>query len=225
MRLPRPPHRWQVTPKRAIQIQRDLADRVRREPLEREPRLIAGADMAFSVDGERCVAGIVVWDRTEQRVIEERVAVREARFPYVPGLLSFREAPAVLAALRKVRAVPDALIVDGQGLAHPRRMGLACHVGVLAGLPTVGCAKSRLCGHADEPAAKRGSRSRLADGEETIGLMLRTRVGVRCVFVSVGHRIILDEAADLVLSCSVKFRLPEPTRLAHQLVTRQRYHV
>ncbi len=225
MKLPRSPHRWQVTPSRAIQIQRELAGRVRHEPLASTPRLVAGADMAFSRDGRRCVAGIVVWDRPGQRVVEERLAVREVTFPYVPGLLSFREAPVVLAALRKVRTVPDALMVDGQGLAHPRRMGLACHVGLLVDLPTVGCAKSRLCGQADEPGPERGGRSALTDDDETIGAMLRTRSGVRCVFVSVGHRIVLDEAVDLVLSCTTTYRLPEPTRLAHQFVSRQRVHV
>ncbi len=225
MKLPRSPHRWQVTPTRAIQIQRELADRVVHAPLPKDARWIAGADMAFAPDGRRCLAGVVVWDRRRQEVVEERLAVRVARFPYVPGLLSFREAPAVLAALRKVRRVPDVLMLDGQGLAHPRRMGLACHVGILAGTPTVGCAKSRLCGRFVEPGLARGSRSDLLDGDEVIGAVVRTRSDVRCVYVSVGHRATLDGAVSLVLDCCTRYRLPEPTRLAHQLVTRQRDRV
>jgi deoxyribonuclease V len=136
----------------------------------------------------------------------------------VPGLLSFREAPAVLAALRRLRTVPDALICDGQGLAHPRRFGLACHVGLIADLPAVGCGKSRLCGEHREPGRRRGSRARLVHDGEVVGTVLRTRVGVKPVYVSVGHRIDLPAAERLVLDCAVRFRLPEPTRLADALV-------
>ncbi len=222
MKLPRVPHRWQVTPKRAIEIQRALSARVRHAPLPTTTRWVGGADMAFAPDGRRCLAGVVIWDRQTQTVVEERLAVRDARFPYVPGLLSFREAPAVLAALRKVRQRPDVLILDGQGLAHPRRMGLACHVGVLADLPTVGCAKSRLCGTFVEPGARRGDRSGLTDGDDVIGAVLRTRDKVRCVYISVGHRADLEGAVALALACCTRYRLPEPSRLAHQLVTRHR---
>lgn len=222
MKLPRCPHRWDVSPKRAIRIQRDLADRVVHEPLPRRPTRIAGADMAFTPDGESCVAGVVVWDRRRQAVLEERVSVQRVRFPYVPGLLSFREAPAVLATLRKLHCVPDVLLMDGQGFAHPRRMGLACHIGVVADLPTIGCAKSRLCGEHREPGTTRGCRRDLLDGEEVIGSVVRSRARVKCIYVSVGHRATLGGAVDLVLSCCTRYRLPEPTRLAHRLVTRQR---
>jgi deoxyribonuclease V len=222
MKFPRAPHRWQVSPKRAIQIQRELAARVLHTPLPPAARWIAGADMAFSPDGRRCIAGVVVWDRYGQAAVEERLAVREARFPYVPGLLSFREAPAVLAALRKVKRQPDVLLLDGQGFAHPRRMGLACHVGVVADIPTIGCAKSRLCGTFAEPGPDWGSRADLMDDDEVIGAVLRTRRGVRCVYVSVGHRVTLDDAVSLVLDCLTRYRQPEPTRRAHQLVTRLR---
>ncbi len=225
MKLPPVPHRWDVTPRRAIVIQQELADRVVHCPLPSRPRWVAGADMAFSPDGHRCVAGVVVWDRREGQVVEERLAVRAARFPYVPGLLSFREAPAVLAALRKLRQPPDVLILDGQGLAHPRRMGLACHVGVLADVATVGCAKSRLCGSFVEPGSTRGRRSELLMDGHVIGAVVRTRDRVRCVYVSVGHRATLAGAVALVLDCCTRYRLPEPTRLAHQLVTRQRTRI
>jgi len=222
MKLPRMPHRWQMTPASAIRLQRKLAGRVSQTPLGEPVRYVAGADVAFSSDGARCVAGMVLWDRMRRNVVEERVAVRPARFPYVPGLLSFREAPSVLAALRKLRATPDVLMLDGQGLAHPRRMGLACHVGILADLPAVGCAKSRLCGELIEPASTRGSRTDLTDGDELIGAVVRTRTNVRWVIVSVGHRVTLDDAVALVLACCTRYRLPEPTRLAHRLVTRAR---
>ena len=222
MKLPRMPHRWQMTPDSAIRLQRKLAGRVSHTPLPEPVRYVAGTDVAFSSDGARCVAGMVLWDRMRRNVVEERVAVRPARFPYVPGLLSFREAPSVLAALRKLRATPDVLMLDGQGLAHPRRMGLACHVGILADLPAVGCAKSRLCGELIEPASTRGSRTDLTDGDELIGAVVRTRTNVRWVIVSVGHRVTLDDAVALVLACCTRYRLPEPTRLAHRLVTRAR---
>lgn len=222
MKLPRAVHRWQVSPKRAMQIQRDLAGCVRQTRLAGPNRWVAGADMAFTPDGQRCVAGVVVWDRIGRQVVEQQHAVRTVRFPYVPGLLSFREAPAVLAALRKLRRRPDVLILDGQGLAHPRRMGLACHVGLLADLPTIGCAKSRLCGTFCEPGIERGSRADLLDGDEVIGAVVRTRSRVRCVFVSVGHGVTLEDGVALVLACSTKYRVPEPARLAHQFVTQRR---
>jgi deoxyribonuclease V len=218
MKLPRAPHRWNVSPRQAAAIQRELAASVARTPAARRPRVVAGVDAAFTRDGERCIAGVVLWDRRERRTLERHVALRPLTFPYVPGLLSFREAPAVLAALRKLSREPDALICDGQGLAHPRRFGLACHVGVLSGLPTVGCAKSRLVGRHAEPGRLRGSRTALTDGSERIGTVLRTRDGVRPLFVSIGHRVDLAGAVRLVLDCATRYRLPEPTRLADRLV-------
>ena len=205
-----------------MEIQSALAGRVRPEPLERLPSRVAGADLAFSRDGRECIAGVVLWDRLERRVVEQHVSRRRLTFPYVPGLLSFRECPALLAALRRLSETPGALICDGQGLAHPRRFGLACHVGLIADLPTLGCAKSRLVGEHAEPGARRGSHRRLAHRGETVGRVLRTRDGVRPVYVSVGHRIDLDAAVRLVLACGAGYRLPEPTRLADRLVARVR---
>ena len=222
MRLPPPLHRWSMTPRQAIRLQERLAAKVRLSPLERPPRLVAGADVAFSSDGNRCLAGVVVYDLREQEVVEEQLAWRPVRFPYVPGLLSFREAPAVLAAARKLRTTPDVFMFDAQGLAHPRRMGLASHVGLLMDHPTVGCAKSRLCGEHETPAAKAGSTAPLIDHNETVGVVLRTRDGVNPVYVSVGHRVTLSDAVSVVMSCVTRYRLPEPTRLAHILVTRHR---
>lgn len=218
MKIPRAPHRWKVTPGQAVAIQRRLAVAVRHTAPRRSIRWIAGADAAFAKDGKLCIAGVVLWDALERAVVEEHVAVRELYFPYVPGLLSFREAPSILAALRKLRKAPDALIMDGHGWAHQRRFGIACHVGVICNLPTVGCAKSRLIGSHREPGSRRGSRVPLRDGGEVIGTVLRTRDGVKPVFVSVGHKVDLRTAERIVLECAVRFRLPEPTRCADRLV-------
>lgn len=224
MRLPRPIHRWALTPRQAIRWQQRLRSRVRVEPLRKTVRLVAGADMAFSPDGRRCVAGVVVYDLVALAVVEQAIAWREVRFPYVPGLLSFREAPSVLAAIRKLKTVPEVLILDGQGRAHPRRFGLACHIGLLADIPTIGCAKSRLCGTHKEPPVRAGTYAPLVHEQETIGAVLRTRPGIKPVYVSVGHRVDLRDAVRIVMQCVTRYRLCEPTRLAHQLVTRERCH-
>jgi deoxyribonuclease V len=197
-------------------VQRRLAGRVEVAPLRGVPRLVAGLDAAFA--GDACLAGVVVWDLREQRVVEERLAVRPLRFPYVPGLLSFREAPALLAALRRLRSRPEVLVCDGHGLAHPRRFGIACHVGVLTGLPTIGCAKSRLVGEHAEPARRRGARAALVDAGEVIGSVLRTQPQAKPLFVSVGHRVDLRSAERLVLACARDHRLAEPVRRADRLV-------
>jgi len=211
-----------VTPKRAIAIQGELAGRVRRQGRPRSVRLVAGADLAFSGDKSACVAGVVVWDVGAQAVVEQHTAWRPVVFPYVPGLLSFREAPTVLAVLRKLECKPDVFMFDGQGFAHPRRMGLASHLGVLLDRPSIGCAKSLLVGTCDMPAAPRGSTSPLLDKGEQIGMALRTRDGVKPVCVSVGHRICLEAAVEITLACTTRYRLPEPTRLADQLVAHER---
>jgi deoxyribonuclease V len=219
MEIPASPHLWNVSPRRAAEIQRRLAAQVVQKAPRRPPRLVAGVDAAFSRDGRFCIAGVVVWDRQTGEIGESRVARRRLVFPYVPGLLSFREAPAVIAALRKLRIRPDAIVCDGHGLAHPRRFGLACHVGLLTQRPTLGCAKSRLVGEHREPGSRRGSRTALTDRGEVVGAVLRTRDGVRPVFVSVGHRTDLRTAIETVLGCHAGYRLPEPTRLADHLVT------
>ncbi len=220
MKIPRAPHSWTLSPKRAVAVQRALASRVRIEAPKRAIRLVAGVDCAFSRDGERCLAVAVVWDLQARELIEQRLAIRPLRFPYVPGLLSFREAPAVLAALRALRQTPDAIVCDGQGLAHPRRFGIACHVGVLCNMPTIGCAKSRLVGEHREPGTKRGARAPLLHEGETIGSVLRTRDAVKPVYVSVGHRIDQPTAERIVLEAAIAYRLPEPTRLADRAVAK-----
>jgi deoxyribonuclease V len=223
MNIPRAPHRWSVTPQEAIAIQRRLASTVSIVKPRTRIRFVAGVDAAFSRDGKLCIAAAVVWDVNEQLMIENHTTSRPLTFPYVPGLLSFREAPAVIAALRKLRHEPDAIMCDAQGYAHPRRFGLACHIGVIAGRPTVGCAKSLLIGQYREPALRRGSCTALRDRGERVGTVLRTREGVKPVFVSVGHMIDLDTAERLVLRCAVQYRLPEPTRLADKEVRMANY--
>ncbi|MCA9255789.1 MAG: deoxyribonuclease V [Phycisphaerales bacterium] len=213
-------HRWDLTPKEAVTIQRELAGRVRCVGRPANVRRIAGFDASYIAASESMIAGVVVWDVEHRIVVETAHVVQRCPFPYVPGLLSFREAPAVLDAASLLRSKPDLLMIDGQGLAHPRRFGLACHVGLLLDLPTIGCAKSRLCGEFIEPGRKRGSSRRLTLQGEIVGKVVRTRDDVRPLFVSVGHRIALVEAERWTLRCAVKYRLPEPTRLAHQYVTK-----
>lgn len=214
------PHRWSVTPAQAVVIQKQLAALVRTVAARSAARFVAGVDAGFSVDDQRCVAAVVVWDARERTVVEQHVAMRRLSFPYIPGLLSFREAPAVLAALRQLHTRPDVLLYDGHGLAHPRRFGSACHVGVLTDLPTIGCAKSRLIGNHAQPGHLRGSATPLTDGGQVIGIVLRTQNGINPVFVSIGHRMDLPAAARIVLQCTPRYRLPEPIRLADQLAAR-----
>ena len=215
-------HNWPRVPKAAIALQRELAGQVVLRPVAAGVRVFAGADVTFSRDGRDVIAGIVVWDADSQAIVEERTARVACNFPYVPGLLSFRELPGVLAALRKLRTTPDVVLCDGQGLAHPRRFGLACHLGLWLGLPTVGCAKSRLCGVFAEPATRKGSASRLTLDNEQIGLVVRTRDNVKPLFISPGHLCDYESARRLTLAATTRYRLPEPTRLAHQLVSRTR---
>jgi deoxyribonuclease V len=177
-------------------------------------RIVAGVDASYK-DVAR--AAVVALSFPALEVLETAVAVRAIPFPYVPGLLSFREAPAVLDALAKLRARPDVLIFDGQGLAHPRRLGLASHLGVYLDLPSVGCAKSRLVGRYEEPGPATGDRAPLVDRGEVVGVALRTKPRTKPLFVSVGHKIDLETAVALVLACLRGYRLPEPTRLADRL--------
>jgi len=220
MNVPRAPHAWNATPRRAIEIQRSLADAVLLHGSIRSLHLVAGADLAFSADGKDCIAGVVLWDVRAQCVVEQHVIRRPLLFPYVPGLLSFREAPAIGATLRKLRREPDVFLFDGQGYAHPRRFGLACHLGVWLDRPSIGCAKSILVGTCVEPGWARGARTPLVHKDERIGLALRTRDRIKPVYVSVGHKLSVASAATIVLKCCTKYRLPEPIRLADQLVAR-----
>lgn len=222
IRIPRPPHPWNLAPKDAMAVQERLARRVREEAPLVEPRYVAGMDAAFADAGRTCVAAVVLWDAVEGCVVEIQVARRRVTFPYIPGLLTFREGPALCQALRKLRTRPDVLLCDGQGRAHPRRLGIASHLGLICGIPSVGCAKSILVGSHSEPGQTRGSTAPLTHRGEVVGLAVRTRDQVLPVYVSVGHQFDLEAARQLVLRCAVRYRLPEPTRLADRLVARLR---
>jgi deoxyribonuclease V len=211
-------HRWDVTPEEAIALQMQLAKKIKIVKPKNELQLVAGADAIFDEQKSLCLAAVVVWDIKTQNVIEKQLLKIPLQFPYVPGLLSFREGPAILMVLKKLKNKPDAIMCDGQGLAHPRRFGLACHIGLLTELPTLGCAKSRLIGCYNEPGYYRGDEEPLVDRDEVVGTILRTRDRVKPVFVSVGHNIDLPTATRLVLDCAIRYRLPEPTRLADKFL-------
>ena len=213
-------HRWTTNYHKAVAIQERLADRVVEGPPLDRVGVVAAADVSCGRAGEWIAAAVVVMDIETLQTIETRFAAMRATWPYVPGLLSFREVPVALKAFRQVRSRPDLVICDGQGRAHTRRLGLACHVGLALDVPTIGCAKSRLIGTIRrEPGLRRGGRAGLVDRRERIGTGLRTRTGVRPVYVSVGHRIDLASAERWVLATATRYRLPEPSRRAHQVVT------
>lgn len=209
-------HEWNVTPTEAVALQKELARRVSRSnglPLD-AIKTIAGVDASYKDQG---FAVIVVMTFPELEEIERVTAARESVFPYVPGLLSFREAPIVLDAFARLRIRPDLLMCDGQGIAHPRRLGLASHLGVYLDIPSIGCAKSRLTGKYEEPGPRMGDRSPLMSRDETIGMVVRTKPRTNPLFVSIGNKIDLPTAVEIVLACLRGYRLPEPTRIADKL--------
>ncbi|MCQ4044390.1 endonuclease V [Streptantibioticus rubrisoli] len=214
------PHPWPRTEADAIAIQdrlRALVDRA--GPGPQDPRLVAGLDVAYAEGSDRVAAAVVVLDARTLEVVERATAVGEATFPYVPGLFAFRELPVLVEALSRLQTVPELLLCDGQGLAHPRRFGLACHLGVLTGIPAAGVAKTTFVGGYDAAALdpRRGAGAPLVDAGETVGRALRTRDGVKPVYVSTGHGIDLDTACRHVLALAPKYRLPQTTRLADRL--------
>jgi len=215
-------HPWSRNVRSAVELQERLRERIVLRPLPREPKLVAGADVSIDTRAGRLYAGAVVMELPDLEPLEVRSACAPIPFPYVPGLLSFREAPVLLDAFRKLACRPDVVLLDGQGLAHMRGLGLACHVGLWLGVPTVGCAKSRLVGEHREVAPERGRRATLRYRGRIVGTVLRTRDGVKPVYVSPGHLADVRSSAALVLRCARRFRLPEPTRAAHALVTRLR---
>jgi len=223
-----PLHDWNLAPREAIALQKRLAGCVEREDRLGEVRRIAGVDIGFEQKGAITRAAVVVlaWPPRSPGALDvvEQVVHREpTRMPYIPGLLSFREVPAALAAFEGLAALPDLVMVDGQGIAHPRRLGVASHLGLWLDLPTIGVAKSRLCGRHGEPGPERGDWTPLIDGpdDELIGAVLRSRVGVKPLFVSPGHRVSLPTALAWVVACLGRTRLPEPTKLADRLASRK----
>ncbi len=208
-------HPWDLTPREAVALQRKLASEVREEPLAGSVETIAGVDV--SVREDRVQTAVVVLRMPTLERVDEAVWRGPVTFPYISGLLSFREIPAILPALERLHVRPDVFMTDGQGRAHPRRFGLACHLGVLLDWPTFGVAKTLLRGRYEHLGPEKGATAPLYDKGEIVGAAVRTRTGVKPVFVSVGHRITLEEAVALTLACAPKYKIPEPTRLAHHL--------
>ena len=215
-------HRWDLSPVDAIALQRQLACNVVRDGDPLNVRLVAAADVAYverapAWASSTARAAVVVMSYPDLEVVEQSVVEARVTFPYVPGLLSFRETPALASAFERIASAPDLLLVDGHGYAHPRRFGFASHLGLLAGIPTIGCAKSRLCGEAADPAPERGSTTTLRHNDEPIGIVLRTRRGAKPLYVSTGHLITAESAAQWVLCLTTTHRLPEPSHIADLL--------
>lgn len=212
-------HRWDLSPEEAIALQQVLRQEVITTDQFGEVRWVAGIDVGFEDGGETTRAAVAVLNFPELQLQEQSIARRPTTFPYIPGLLSFREVPTVLEALEQLTLTPDLLLCDGQGIAHPRRLGIACHIGLLTDMPAIGVGKSRLVGHHAEVANEKGAWQPLLHKGETIGAVLRTRPKTNPLYISPGHRISLESAIDYVLRCTTKYRLPETTRFAHKLAS------
>jgi len=215
---------WNLSPKEAVAEQKLLARNVNQSlpfSLPKNP-IIAGGDISYNKGSDKLFVAIVLLQMPSLEVIEMVTSIERAKFPYVPGLLSYREAPALLTAFRKLRQEPDIVLIDGHGLAHPRRFGIASHLGWILDIPTIGCGKSILCGSYGKLKLQRGAQVQLKHKGEIIGCALRTRASVQPVYVSVGNRVDLSTAVDIVLMCSPKFRIPEPIRKAHGAVNKLR---
>ncbi len=213
-----PLHNWKLLATEAVALQQQLRHQIRIKPLTSQPETIAGCDISFNKFEETVYAGIVVLRLDTLETIDQSGVISKATFPYIPGLLSFREIPALLDAWQQLQTVPDVVMFDGHGTAHPRRIGIASHGGLFLNRPTFGCGKSVLVGKYDEPAPERGSWSPMRHYNDIIGAALRTKNKVNPVYVSPGHLIDLETAIDLTLRCDGGYRIPEPTRRAHNLV-------
>jgi deoxyribonuclease V len=217
--------KWDVTPKEAVEQQKLLREKVKLVPLVKPIRYIGGADVSMNLFARDGFAGFVTLSYPDLALVDHSVVKDRIGFPYIPGLLSFREIPMLLKAWEKLETKPDVIVVDGVGIAHPRRLGIAAHLGLLLGVPTIGCAKSVLTGEYKEPADEPGSFSYMYDKfnkKEIIGVALRTKRNVKPVFISPGHLITLQESIEIIKRCVIKHRLPEPTRLAHNTVNEYR---
>lgn len=212
-------HTWNLTPSAAIALQHRLRTKVLRMGRPREVRHVAGTDVGFERGGGITRAAVAVLSFPGLELVDYAVSRQPTRFPYVPGLLSFREMPALLVALEQLHVLPDLILCDGQGYAHPRRFGIACHMGVTCGIPSIGVAKSRLIGEPGQPMHRRGAWVPLKDQGETIGAVLRSKPYTQPIYVSIGHRVSLSLAVRYVMACTTQFRLPETTRWAHRLAS------
>jgi len=213
-------HSWQVSIAQALEIQQRLAIQVSKRSEVTTPRLIAGVDISTGKREGMATGAVVVLQYPELRVVETKVAQGKLELPYIPGLLSFRESPLTLAACQKLTITPDLILVDGQGIAHPRRLGLASHLGLFLNTPTIGCAKSLLCGNHEAPGTEPSSYAEIADRGEIIGAALRTKLRVKPVYVSIGHKVDLQTAISWLMKCCRGYRIPEPLRQAHLAAAR-----
>lgn len=213
-------HDWNLSPSEAIELQKQLAyEVIENDDFDSPIKTVAGIDLGYEAKTDTCRAVVVVLSFPELQLIEKAEVVLPIQFPYVPGLLSFRETPAAIKALEKLQNTPDLILCDGQGIAHPRRFGIACHIGLIANVPTIGVAKSILVGKFENLGETRGSTASLIYKNQEIGVALRTKDRVQPVYVSLGHKISLTTAVKYVLQCAPKYRLPETTRLADQLAS------
>jgi deoxyribonuclease V len=215
-------HSWNLPYDEAIKVQSDLSSRIVLTPLKDEPNLIAGADVSYSKGSDLFFSGVVVLEMSQMTVVEEVTAQGKVDFPYIPGLLSFRESPVLIKAFENLKKIPDVVMLDGQGIAHPRGLGIASHIGLILDIPTIGCAKNILVGKYETPNIEAGEYSPIVFRGKTVGVALRTKRKVSPVFVSPGHKMDIQTAIDVVLKTCRGYRLPEPTRLAHLLVNRVR---
>lgn len=214
-----PSHSWDISPAQAIDLQNQLRSKIILVDQLAEVHTIAGVDVGFEDDGRTARAAVAVLRYPALELYETSLCRSPVNFPYIPGLLSFRETPILLEALGTLSASPDLLMCDGHGFAHPRRLGIASHIGLLSGIPSIGVAKSRLIGSFDLPAQEKSAATPLMDREEMIGTVLRTRENVKPIYVSIGHKVSLETAVHWVLQCTTRFRLPEPVRAAHHLAS------
>jgi deoxyribonuclease V len=213
-------HSWEVNPREAIQLQKELKKKISLKKSFNKVKIVAGADVSYYKNN--MIAGIVILKFPQLEIIEKKSSLSPVNFPYIPGFLTFREGPSLLEALKKIKIEPDVILFDGQGIAHPRRMGIATHLGLFLDKPTIGCAKSRLSGKYTSVGEEKGDYTLLKEGEEILGAVLRTRRKVKPIFVSPGHKIDLSNSIEIVLKCIVKYRLPLPVREAHIFVNQIR---
>ncbi len=212
-------HKWDLTPKQAIDLQETLATEVVLEDSFQEPEFVAGVDVGFEKQGKIARAAVTVLDYATLELVEHAIAMLSVSFPYIPALLSFREIPVVLKALNKIRIQPEIILCDGQGIAHPRRLGIASHLGLLLDCPTIGVGKSRLVGAHDRVDENKGAYSPLIFKDQQVGVVLRTRKKVKPLYISPGHNISIDSSINIVMGCITRYRLPETTRHAHRLAS------
>jgi len=213
-------HSWKVSPGEAIQLQNELKGKISLKKSFNKVKIVAGADVSYYQNN--MIAGIVIFKFPQLEIIEKKSSLSPVNFPYIPGLLTFREGPSLLEAFVKIKNEPDIILFDGQGIAHPRRMGIATHLGLFLDKPTIGCAKSRLSGKYTSIGEKKGDYALLKEGEEVLGAVIRTRKKVKPIFVSPGYKIDLPNSIEIILKCIVKYRLPVPVREAHIFVNQIR---